>query len=80
MKDIMNFLINESRTRFIDIEQYGNSWIKEWGSEYCGDVLKNFIKGVERGMKYLKSDDVKFQKRCEDCISEILEKINKDIY
>ena len=79
MKDIKT-KINESRTKSNEIENYGRSWLKEWGPEYCGNVLSWFIKGVKTGMEQCKSDDQKFNKRCMDCIEDLLKEINEKIY
>ena len=78
LKDIIK--IDESATKLIDIENYGRTWISEWGSDFCGNILSMFIKGVKTGMEKYKSDDQKFQKRCIDCIDKLLEEINEKIY
>ena len=81
MKDL-NYYVNESKkTDFDKIENLGNSWIKEWGPSFCGNILSAIMKGIKKGMeenKYTKDD--KFQKRCEDCINKIIDEINEDIY
>lgn len=79
MKNLTEF-ITESKTRSVDITNYGDSWIGEWGPDFCGNVLKWFVKGVQEGMKKHPADDEKFQKRCEDCIEKILDTITKYIY
>ena len=75
MKSI-NKYINESKTRFEDIENYGTSWISEWGPEYCGNILKSVIKGIQSGIKKYSSDDTEFNKLCEDSINKIIDEIN----
>lgn len=72
--------IDESKTSSQNIENYGRTWISEWGPEYCGNVLSWFIKGVKTGMEKYKSDDPKFDKRCMDCIDDLLKEINEKIY
>ena len=72
--------IDESATKLIDIENYGRTWIGEWGSDFCGNILSMFIKGVKTGMEKYKSDDQKFQKRCMDFIEKTLKDLNKEIY
>ena len=81
MKDIKEYVdINESQTKLSDIENYGRTWIGEWGADYCGNILTSFIKGVKTGMEKYKSDDHKFQERCMKFIEQTLENINKEIY
>jgi len=79
MKDI-KLKINESKIKSNEIENYGRSWLKEWGPEYCGNILSWFIKGVKTGMEQYKSDNQKFNKRCMDCIEDLLKEINEKIY
>lgn len=38
MKGIKEY-INESKTRFEDIEKYGTSWISEWNQNIVGTFL-----------------------------------------
>jgi len=65
----------------VSITNYGKSWVGEWGPDFWGNILSSFIKGIQEenilssfikgvleGMKEHKSDNPKFQKRCEDCI------------
>jgi hypothetical protein len=89
MKNLKEKLINEAKkTDFEKIEDLGASWIKEWGSEYCGNILSSVIKGIQKGIKENPYTNDKnaypanntFQKRCEDCIKKILNEINEDIY
>lgn len=80
MKNLKDTLINESKTKPQDIENYGRSWISEWGSSYCGNILDWFLKGVKEGMEKYPNDDPKFQKRCMDFIDKTLKDLNKEIY
>jgi len=80
IKDYIQNYILESKSRLIDIEEYGESLINDWGSDYCGNILSMFIQGVKTGMENNKADDAKFQKRCLDCINELLNNINEKIY
>lgn len=80
MKDLKDTLIKESKTKPQDIENYGKSWVSEWGSDFCGNILTWFINGVKQGMEKYHNDDPKFQKRCMDCIEDILKEINEKIY
>lgn len=81
MKDIKDIIkITESQTKLSDIENYGRTWIGEWGADYCGNILTSFIKGIKAGMEKYKSDDPKFQERCMKFIEQTLENINKEIY
>lgn len=80
MKTLKEQLINESQTKSSDIENYGKNFLNEWGPDYCGNILSWYIKGVKTAIETNKSDDVKFQKRCEDCIDELLKIINEKIY
>ena len=81
MKDIKSYInVNESKTKFEDIQNYGRTWVSEWGADFCGNILSTVIKGVKDGMQQYKADDPKFQDRCMKCLDEILEEINKKIY
>ena len=83
MKSINEYIVNESKTRLQDIENYGKSWVGEWGVEFFGNVLSSFIKGAKKGLEenkqYYDGDD-KFIKRCSDFINRIEEEVNKEIY
>ena len=82
MKSINEYIVNESKTRLQDIENYGKSWVGEWGVEFFGNVLSSFIKGAKKGLEENKQycDDDKFIKRCSDFINRIEEEVNKEIY
>ena len=81
MKDLKEkLMIKESRTSPDNIKNYGRTWISEWGSDFCGNVLTYFIEGVKEGMKKYPNKDLKFQKRCMDCIDKLLEENNEKIY
>jgi len=80
MKKLNEYIVDESKTRTVDITNYGNSWIGEWGPDFCGNVLTWFITGVQQGMKNHPANDAKFQKRCEECIEHLLDTVNKEIY
>jgi hypothetical protein len=80
MKDLKDTLIKESKTKSQDIENYGKAWISEWGPSFCGNILGWFVKGVKEGMEKYPDDDPKFQKKCMDCIEDILKEINEKIY
>jgi len=83
MKSINEYIVNESKTRLQDIENYGKSWVGEWGVDFFGNVLSSFIKGAKKGLEenkqYYEGDD-KFIKRCLDFINRIEEEVNKEIY
>ena len=80
MKTLKDTLINESKTKPQNIENYGRTWLSEWGPSYCANILSWYIKGVKEGMEKNKHEDDKFQKRCMDCIDSLLKEINKTIY
>ena len=86
MKSLKDTMLNESRTRFEDIQNYGESWINEWGLDYFVNVLSFFVKGMKKGLnensRYFIKDkeDEKFIKRCTDFINKLEEDINKKIY
>lgn len=80
MKSLQECLIEESKTKSKDIANYGKTWIGEWGADFCGNILSEFIKGVKSGMEQHKSDDPKFQERCINCIDKILEEVKDLIY
>jgi len=86
MKTLKETLLNESKTRLEDIENYGKSWVNEWGVEFFGNILSSFTKGMKKALDensqyYIKDEeDKKFVKRCSDFINKISEDINKDIY
>lgn len=79
MKKIKDFLF-ETKFDLDEITEFGTKCIESRGSIWCGNVLFNFVKGVKEGMLKNKNEDIKFQKRCEDCIDNLLETINKEIY
>lgn len=64
MKNIKEYMVSEAKkTDFEKIENLGETWIKEWGAAFCGNVLASVMKGIQKGMKdnpYKKDD--KFQK------------------
>lgn len=72
--------IDESRTTCDNIRNYGRTWISEWGSDFCGNVLAHFIEGVKEGMEKYPNKDPHFQKRCMDFIEKTLKDLNKEIY
>ena len=81
MKDIKDTIkINESQTKLSDIENYGRTWVGELGTEFCGNILTSFIKGVKMGMEKYKGGDPKFHVRCMSFIEKTLKDINKEIY
>jgi hypothetical protein len=81
MKDLKNYInVNESKTKLTDIQNYGRTWVSEWGADFCGNILSEFIKGVKNGMQQYKADDPKFQDRCIKCLDEILEVVKEKIY
>lgn len=80
MKDLKEVLINESKTKMENIQNYGRSWVGEWGADFCGNILTSFIKGVKEGMEKYQADDPKFQDRCMKCIDDMLKEINEKIY
>lgn len=80
MKDLKECLVNESQTKLSEIENYGRTWIGEWGTDYCGNILTSFIKGVKEGMEKYKTGDPKFHIRCMSFIEKTLKDINKEIY
>lgn len=81
MKNIKDTIkIDESRTSSDNIKNYGRTWIGEWGSDFCGNVLTHFIEGVKEGMEKYPNKDPKFQKRCMSCIEDLLKEINEKIY
>jgi len=75
--------INGSKTKqphMEDIKNYGCTWLSGWGPSYCGSILSFYIKGVKEGMEKNKHEDDKFQKRCMDCLDDLLKTIYKKIY
>jgi len=60
MKDIKNFIVNESKTKLTDIEKYAKSWITEYEPSMFNQVLDNILSGIKKGVeensKYYKEE------------------------
>lgn len=81
MKSIKQHINEAKKTDFDKIENLGESWVKEWGAAFCGNILAAVMKGIKKGVEETKkSIDEKSEKRIKDCIDDIIKKIDDDIY
>ena len=81
IKSIEQYINEAKKTDFEKIENLGESWIKEWGIAFSGNILAAVMKGIKKGVEESKkSIDEKEEKRIKDCIDDIIKKVDDDIY